>query len=424
MVWSPKPRPQWVAELNAFGRQLGSPAALVSLDRDSLLDTARTVTGLDDFGPDGDIGERNVGADTWQTGLERFVTALETEADLHLLGRILARNEIVRALVNRLEMQATLGAYPEIADVAIETPVLVVGTGRSGTSILHELLAQDPAHRVARTWELLHPCPPPERATYTTDPRIAAADQEYTFWHLIAPEYRTMHENGGDVPNEDPLIDMLQFASDHFMGSYPVPSYGRWLVRTDFAPMFHAHRRFLQLLQWRCPGERWVLKSPSYLAKLPQFFAEYPDAFVVLTHRDPLKVLPSLVSIMATLQWMHSDTLDVDAVVKSAIGGTAIAMDLVMQWRADGTIPDDRIIDVRFNDLVDDPWPTIRSVYERIGATLTSAAEDRMRAYLAARPRARHGRHDYEFADTGLDLTTTRARFAEYQARYDVGSEL
>ena len=85
---------------------------------------------------------------------------------------------------------------------------------------------------MARTWELLHPCPPPERATYATDPRIAAADQEYTFWHLVAPEYRTMHENGGDVPNEDLHIDMLQFASDHFMGSYPVPSYGRWLAPT------------------------------------------------------------------------------------------------------------------------------------------------------------------------------------------------
>ena len=108
-----------------------------------------------------------------------------------------------------------------------------------------------------------------------------------------------MHENGGDVPNEDPLIDMLEFASDHFMGSYPVPSYGRWLARADFAPVFRAHRRFLQLLQWRCRGERWVLKSPSYLAKLPEFFAEYPDALRVLTHRDPLKVLPSLVSIMA-----------------------------------------------------------------------------------------------------------------------------
>jgi hypothetical protein len=412
MTWSPQPRPQWITELNAFGRQLGSPAALVSLSEASLLDTARDATGLNDFGDD-----------TWREGFRVFLQSLEEEADLHLLGRIMARNEIVRALVNRLVVEAALARHPAILDEHVDAPVLVVGTGRSGTSILHELLAQDPAHRVALTWELLHPWPPPERATYTTDPRIAAADQEYTFWHLIAPEYQTMHENGGDVPNEDPLIDMLAFASDHLMGSYPVPTYSRWLARADLAPVFHAHRRFLQLLQWRYRGDRWVLKSPSYLGKLPAFFAEYPDAHVILTHRDPLKVLPSLVSLMATLRWMHSDTVDVEAVVKTAVNGTALAMDYVMKWRADGTVPDDRIIDVRFDDLVDDPWTTMRGVYERIGTPLTADAEQRMRAYLDARPRERHGRHDYDFADTGLDLDGTRARFAKYQARYGIPSE-
>jgi hypothetical protein len=415
MAWTPPPRPEWVEELNAFGRQLGSPAALVRLDEQSLLDAARGQTGLDDFG-DGH-------SSAWREGLGVFVRALEDEADLNLLGRLMARNDIVRALANRLEVRATLQQHPEIGLVRIDSPLLVVGTGRSGTSLLHELLAQDPRHRVARTWELLHPCPPPERATYETDPRIAAADQEYTFWHLVAPEYRTMHENGGDVPNEDPLIDMLELASDHLMGSYPVPAYTRWLARVDLAPVFRAHRRFLQLLQWRCASDRWVLKSPSYLAKLPAFFAEYPDAYVVLTHRDPLVVLPSLVSVMATLQWMHSDTVDVGAIVKSAVYGTAIAMDLVVQWRADGTIPDDRVIDVRFADLVADPVATVDTVLQRSGSQLGSRSESRIRAYLAAKPRDRHGRHDYDFADTGLDPDETRARFAAYQARYDVPSE-
>jgi len=405
----------WVDELNAFGRQLGSPAALVALDEESLLATAREQAGLDDFGDDD--------ASSWREGLRVFVRALEDEAGLNLLGRLMARNDIVRALVNRLEVRATRAQHPEIRDETITAPLLVVGTGRSGTSLLHELLAQDPRHRVARTWELLHPCPPPERATYETDPRIAAADQEYSFWHLIAPEYRTMHENGGDVPNEDPLIDMLELASDHLMGSYPVPTYTRWLARSDLAPVFRAHRRFLQLLQWRGPGGRWVLKSPSYLAKLPAFFAEYPDAYVVLTHRDPLLVLPSLVSLMATLRWMHSDTVDVDAVVKTAVNGTALAMDYVMQLRDDGTLPDERIIDVRFDDLVGDPWRTMRSVYERIGTPFTTETEQRTRAYLEARPRERHGRHDYDFADTGLDRDATRARFARYQEQYAIPSE-
>jgi hypothetical protein len=410
MTWEPKPRPEWVEQLNAFGRQLGAPAALVALDEQSLLATATELSGLHDFGDDG-----------WRAGFGVLVQSLQEEADLNLVGRLMARNDIVRSLVNRLEVTATLGQHPEIRDERVDAPVLVVGTGRSGTSLLHELLAQDPRHRVARTWELLHPCPPPERATYEHDPRIAAAEQEYTFWHLVTPEYLTMHENGGNVPNEDLLIDMLEFASDQFMGSYPTPSYARWLARTDLAPVFRAHRRFLQLLQWRCPSERWVLKCPSYLSKLPAFFAEYPDAYVVLTHRDPIKVLPSLVSIMATLQWMHSDTVDVPRIVKNAVIGTSIAMDLVMQWRADGTLPDDRIVDVRFADIVADPVGTLRTVYARTGSSLDDG--ERVRAYLDAKPRDRHGRHDYEFSDTGLDLDETRARFADYMTRYDILEE-
>jgi hypothetical protein len=410
MSWQPKPRPQWVEELNAFGRQLGDPAALVALDEETMLATARALTDLDDFGDDG-----------WREGFRVLVNSLQDEANLNIVGRLMARNDIVRSLVNRLEVTATLAQHPEIRGVRIDAPVLVVGTGRSGTSLVHELLAQDPRHRVARTWELLHPCPPPERATYERDPRIAAAGQEYTFWHLVTPEYLTMHENGGNVPNEDLLIDMLEFASDQFMGSYPTPSYARWLARADLAPVFRAHRRFLKLLQWRCPGERWVLKCPSYLSKLPAFFAEYPDAYVVLTHRDPIKVLPSLVSIMATLQWMHCDTVDVQRIVKNAVMGTAIAMDLVMQWRADGTLPDDRIIDVRFADLVADPVGTFRTVYARTGSSLDDA--DGVRAYLDEKPRDRHGRHDYDFSDTGLDLDETHARFAAYMACYDIPEE-
>src|SRR5689334_19147983 len=159
MTWTPPPRPEWVDELNALGRHAGSAGTLVPLDEESLLAAARAETGLDDFGDD-----------AWREPFGVFCRALREEADLHLLGRIMARDEVVRALVNRLRVHDTIGGHPEILDERIESPVLVVGTGRSGTSILHELLAQDPGHRVARTWELLHPCPPPERATYATDP--------------------------------------------------------------------------------------------------------------------------------------------------------------------------------------------------------------------------------------------------------------
>ncbi len=232
-----------------------------------------------------------------------------------------------------------------------------------------------------------------------------------------------MHENGGDVPNEDPLADMLEFASDHMMGSYNVPSYAKWLVFTDVAPVFRAHRRFLQLLQWRCPGERWLLKSPSYLSKLPAFFAEYPDARVVITHRDPVKVLPSIADLMATLVWQHSDTVPYERIVRSVARGNAYMLDQIIDMRADGRLPDEQIVDVRYADLTGDAFATLRAVYEQLGLDLSDAVEARMREYSAAKPKDRHGAHRYSFADTGLDLDATRASFARYMDSYDIPTE-
>ena len=415
MVWRPAPRPEWVEELNAFGRQVGDPAALVPLEPKSLIDAATAAAGgLDEFG-----------GDEFREPFTVFVRSLEEEADLNLVGRLMARNEIVRSLRNRLQIIHAHREHPEIGAGAIDAPVLVTGTGRSGTSILHELLAQDPAHRVLLTWEALHPYPPPEHATYATDPRIAAAHREYaTFWNLVTPEYQTMHENGGDVPNEDALLVMPTFLSDHFMGSYTVPSYTRHLVAADMKPALAFHRRFLQVLQWRYAADRWVLKWPGFLSRLPDYFAAYPDARVLITHRDPLKVLPSMTSLMATLVWQHSDNVDSAAIVERVTRGTAMVFDLIDQMRTDGALPDDQIVDVRYVDLIEEPWPTLRRVYGELGLELTERAERHMREYLAAKPKDRHGAHRYSFADTGLDVDESRALFAAYQARHDVPSEV
>jgi hypothetical protein len=354
-----------------------------------------------------------------------FLRALESEAKLNLVGRLLARNEIVRSLRNRLQVIAVLRARPEIASERVNAPLLVTGTGRSGTSILHELLAQDPDHRTLLTWEALHPCPPPERASYQTDARIGLAHREYaTFWNLLTPEYSTMHENGGAVPQEDSVVVMPTFLSDHFMGCYDVPSYAAHLARSDMATALSFHRRVLQLLQSGGERGRWLLKWPGFLARLPDFFAGYPDAHVILTHRDPLKVIPSMTSLMATLRWQRSDRVSVEAVVEAAVRGTAAVLDRVTKLREEERLPNGRIIDVRYADLVRDPWGTMRAVYRRLGRELGPEVEGCMRAYLAAKPKDRGGAHAYSFADTGLDRSQTRARFAAYMARYEVPEEV
>lgn len=328
-TWRPGPRPAWVSGLDTIGETLAGASALVSLDADSLLAAACEPTGLDDFG-----------GDAWREGFAVLLDAIEQEAALHALGRILTRAEIVRLLQNRLRIVDTLARTPEIEQREIPAPIFITGTARSGTSILHELLALDPAHRSPAAWEVLYSVPPPETASYETDPRIAIADRDVTFWHEIAPEYRSMHSNTGALPHECIFLMAHEFASDHFSGVLQAPSYARWLVRSDLRPAFRFHRRMLQLLGWRCGPPQWLLKAPSHLSALPALFDVYPDARIVMTHRDPARTVPSTISLMATLRHMRRNDVDVDRLAAQLADGMALGLDAVMHWRARGEVPD------------------------------------------------------------------------------------
>ncbi len=183
------------------------------------------------------------------------------------------------------------------------------------------------------------------------------------------------------------------------------------------------HRRFLQVLQSRHGGARWVLKSPGHVWCLGALRAEYPNALLVQTHRDPLKIIGSLASLLATLRRLSSDHTSV------AEGGQEFAdyivdgLDRSVDAREDGTVPADRVVDLQFKEFMADPFTTIRMIYARLGLELSSDAEARMRAFLAAHPQDEHGRHHYSFADTELDAAEWRERARRYQDFFDVPSE-
>ena len=206
------------------------------------------------------------------------------------------------------------------------------------------------------------PGPEPDAA------RVERIDHEVRLWDRIAPEYLTMHENGGALPIECIFVTAHEFASEHWSGVHHVPSYNKWLVRHDLRDAYRWHRRHLEWLgQHDAPGRQWVLKAPSHLGALPALFATYPDAWILQTHRDPLRTIPSTISLMATLRWMRSDVVDVDALARTMAVGVAMLFDAVAGMRADATLPDARFVDVHYADLVRDPVATLRGVYERTG---------------------------------------------------------
>ena len=209
------------------------------------------------------------------------------------------------ALENRLHMTDWRRRHPEIDAERVEKPVIVIGMGRTGTTILHDLLARDPGNRVPLTWEVETPCPPPERASYASDPRIAASDARLARTDWLIPDFKSMHPMGALLPQECVSMLSTELASVAFQLSSSACRATRagCTRRRISRPAYRGHRRWLQLLQWRCPG-RWVLKSPCHLWHLRALVATYPDALLVQTHRDPLKVLSSLTSLATTLRKM------------------------------------------------------------------------------------------------------------------------
>jgi hypothetical protein len=352
-----------------------------------------------------------------------LLNAFETEARLTTLGRIIARADIIRLLENRLRIIDTIKRHPEILERGIERPLFIIGLPRTGTTILHELLAQDPANRVPMTWEVMHPWPPPERATYDTDPRIAQVDKHFSGIDKILPGFQAVHPMGARLPQECVALTAHDFATMIYHTTHNVPSYQAWLEATDLRWVYASHRRQLQYLQWRCPGERWVLKSPGHLWALDALLAVYPDARIVHTHRDPLKVIASLTSLISMLRSMATDHIDALAIANDWTARLARGLEKAMAVRARGLVKDEQVFDMPYSEFVGDEIGMIRRIYQHFGLALSADAEARMRRCLADNPQDKHGRHRYTLAESGLDPTVERRRFAAYQDRFRVPSE-
>lgn len=410
--WTPPPHPKWVDTLNRLGRNLRTASALVPLDEDSLIAAAKSAAGgLSDFGDD-----------AWRHPFRLLLTDIENSANLTLIGRLLARHDLVRSLVVRLKLAEAEQQQPQILQQPIPEPIFITGMGRTGTSILFELLSQDPALRTPAGWELRYPYFPSGNEVPTCPVAIEKTRQEVDLWTAIVPEFPSIHEIVVEEPDEDSVGHLHEFASPVWSALHHAPRYERWLLSEGTPQAFRFQRRLLQHLQWHRPGQ-WVLKAPAHLAVLPLLFAEFPDARVIQTHRDPCKVLASTANMMATLKWQRSDTVRYAEYAQTISFGYPLLLDMVIEQRQTGTVPNDRFVDVRYADLLAAHLPAIESIYQQLGLPLSTVAAAKMCAYLQAKPRGRHGSHDYSFAHLGVDEAPLRAQFANYMARFNVSQE-
>jgi hypothetical protein len=366
-------------------------------------------------------GRTSYGAWDFAEPLERLLKSYRDEAALTTLGRITVRELIVSLLDNLLRMEAERIANPVIEQQRIAAPVFIIGLPRTGTTHLHGLISEDPANRAPLTWEVMYPAASRsaadvERARSQAGTRLGWADR-------LAPEFMRIHPIAPDLPQECIAITAQAFMSIQFHTTHDVPSYQNWLEDASQRLGFDFHHRFLQHLQAKTtaicgPGARWVLKAPGHLFALEGLLERYPDARIVHTHRDPLRVMASMASHATVLRRAFSDDADPLKIAADWADRWARALDKFLAVR--DRAPTSQFLDVNFESIESDPLGTVERVYDFLGWPLTSAARTAMQNFLAANPKNKHGVHSYTLEQFGLSRTSEMIRFRNYCERFRI----
>jgi hypothetical protein len=374
----------------------------------ALLERARQVTGLDDFGEDG-----------FREGLGVLIDSARTEARLSQAGEAALEEMVVMLLAKRLQIEDWYARHPEIHDQQVSAPLMVLGLPRTGSTALHCLLAEDPEARVIRNWEGMNPTPPPETATQADDPRIAIMQGHMERRDRLMPRMKQMLPSTATSPVEDQLIMGYDFKSQIFQASNRIPSYVDWLNnRADLVPTFRYVKRVLKLLQWRCPPTRWRLKNPSYSLFIDALDEVFPDARYCMTHRDVAAVIPSVADLYFEMTKPFTDQPDMRWFGKANVEWCELGMQRMIAFRARGNQA--RFFDIYFAPFQKDPFPVLERLYAFLGEDYTPEARARMQAWRRNTPRDKHGAHEYDPVDFGLDRADLRERFRFYSDRFDV----
>jgi Sulfotransferase family len=342
--------------------------------------------------------------------LSRLLESCHREARLNVIGKLALRNDVIRILCNRLLLVRDRQRHAAIGNQEIREPVFIVGLPRSGTTLLHTLLAADPAHRVPLTWEVMSPSPADAEDRQR---RVREANRDLAMLRWLAPTFESVHATGAELPQECVSLMSPTFMSDQFDTMYNIPSYRAWFFRQDLRPAYAFHRRFLQHLQFRRSGERWILKAPAHMFAAPALLSIYPDAKFVQLHREPVDAVASVSSLVTILRRVFSDAVDPIQVGADAMVYWSEALKTFMRVR--DQLPANRVCDLHYEEVRRDPIAATRRVYEHFGWSLGHQAEQQVRVALNEQNSRSNGEHRYDAKYFGLNGTDA---FAEYCERF------
>ncbi|MCS6806444.1 MAG: sulfotransferase [Acidobacteriota bacterium] len=395
----------WMAERKPLGHR-----SWVDLSEAGLLNAAERIAGLSDWGDE-----------EFQPQFRLLLETYQNDADLTLIGRLMIRQMFLRMLFNRLRIQDTLKRHPDIRAIPIRRPIFIIGLPRTGTTLLHNLLAQDPSARVPRYWELLYPCPLVVGQPPAKDPRRRRIQIVNWMIRQSLPALRRIHLSGALDPEECIILLQNQFIDFLPLGLQGGAGYRHWLVNHDMIPDYRYYRRQLQLLLSRQFGEPCILKSPCHLFWLDALLTVFPDASLVWTHRDPQKVIPSMCSLAAAYRKLGSNRVELSLIGERVVSMLRLALSRAIEVRERAN--PSQFLDVDYHALMADPIGTVQHIYQFFDYPYSAAMQRGMKRWLDAHPQYKHGVHRYSPDTFGLSRATIDQQFGEYSRRFDIKPE-
>jgi hypothetical protein len=405
-------QPRFTGDARAILDMMSEAGAGMTLEPGPLMESAVSESGLEDFGA-GDFVER----------LDVLCRSLSTEARLNPAG-ILAQSVLLTGLLrNRLLLEDLITRHPEILAERIDRPIVICGLPRTGTTHLHNLMSSDPALRSLPYWESMEPVLSDRERPQAgaADPRLERTAMGLSFLDVAMPEFKRMHEMTVDHVHEEIQLLAIDVSTMLFETVAPIPSWRDHYLARDQRPSYEYLKRILQALQWLRGGSRWVLKSPQHLEQFPALVSVFPDATFVVTHRDPVSVTASMITMLAYSARLGHDQVDLHWMGDYWVD----RLRRMLQSCADsrGVLPAGQSIDVHFDAFMGDDVAMVRRIYQLAGQPFTDEVDAAMTVFVRDHPRGRHGGVLYDLGQFGTDRDQLRTSFDFYVERFGVAEE-
>ena len=349
----------------------------------------------------------------FREGLERLVDSLNNQSQLSMFGRFALGNTLQRTADSRFNVERTFADRLDTDD-DIREPIFIVGMPRTGTTMLHALLHLDRNHRAPLCWECQLPYPAPRPDKYEANERIDTLTRDFNQIFRLVPDFKKKHYMTAVSPQECIGITALNFVSYQFIAIANLPDYLDWITHVDQKPNLHWHRRFLNFLESggiRKP--RWLLKSPVHLMRLRAIFDVYPDASIIVTHRNPTSVVASVASLISSARSLYTDHEDTFRTGQEQVQVWSDFFERFVKDRQD-LDREEQFVDVHFDDFTRDQMAVVDKIYERFGWDLHPKDRQQMVTFLDAERQGKHGVHKYSLDQIGVSEEEVLEKYQRY----------